>query len=211
MASIGEPGQLRALRADAAIKQSAIVEAALRLFANDPGTEMNAVARAAGVSRATLYRRFPTRDHLLAELRRHAAAASLAALQGIASRQPGERGDAAPGARLRAAVAALADLALRYKALLLDGIAGERPTDENREIRGMLTRLVQAAQESGEVRHDEVSADWIVSVISAHLTALARASHRVARSPGGLLNQLEATLFDGIGTQPAIPTSRSRP
>ena len=56
----------RALRADAQTNQDRVLEAAANLF-GDPGadTSMKAIARAAGVGVATLYRRFPTREQLI--------------------------------------------------------------------------------------------------------------------------------------------------
>ena len=55
-----------ALRADAARNREALLEAATRTFAAS-GTEpsMRAIARAAGVGIATLYRHFPTRESLV--------------------------------------------------------------------------------------------------------------------------------------------------
>ncbi len=56
----------RALRADAQLNEDRVLEAAANAF-GDPGadTSMKAIARAAGVGIATLYRRFPTREQLI--------------------------------------------------------------------------------------------------------------------------------------------------
>ena len=53
------------LRADAARNLHRIVEVAARLLGDDPHVGMAAVAGAADVSRATVYRHFPTREALL--------------------------------------------------------------------------------------------------------------------------------------------------
>jgi AcrR family transcriptional regulator len=56
------------LRADARANRAALLESAARLFAeHGPGVALEAVARDAGVSIATLYRHFPSREALVAE------------------------------------------------------------------------------------------------------------------------------------------------
>lgn len=58
-----------ALRADARRNRDAIVAAARAVFAESGlDAPLDAIARRAGVGRATLYRRFPTRDDLVAAI-----------------------------------------------------------------------------------------------------------------------------------------------
>jgi AcrR family transcriptional regulator len=55
------------LRSDARANRAALLDAAARLFAaQGPGVALDAVARDAGVSIATLYRHFPRREDLVA-------------------------------------------------------------------------------------------------------------------------------------------------
>lgn len=57
------------LRADARRNRDAILVAARNVFSEHGlGAPLELVAKSAGVGRATLYRRFPTRDHLIQEL-----------------------------------------------------------------------------------------------------------------------------------------------
>ncbi|WP_235581689.1 TetR/AcrR family transcriptional regulator [Rhodococcus sp. Leaf278] len=75
----------RKLRADASRNRARILEIAESVFARE-GVEgsMDAIAKEAGVGPGTLYRHFPTRDALLAELlstRDHALRASLDAIE----------------------------------------------------------------------------------------------------------------------------------
>jgi len=58
------------LRADAAENRARIIQAARAVIANADEVKLNAIARQAGVGQGTLYRHFPTREDLLAEVYR---------------------------------------------------------------------------------------------------------------------------------------------
>jgi AcrR family transcriptional regulator len=51
--------------------RTTILEVAHELFAKNPATSMNEVAKRAGVGAGTLYRHFPTRDELILAVYRH--------------------------------------------------------------------------------------------------------------------------------------------
>jgi AcrR family transcriptional regulator len=57
-------------RADAAENRARIVQAARAVIANSDELRLNAIAKHAGVGQGTLYRHFPTREDLLAEVYR---------------------------------------------------------------------------------------------------------------------------------------------
>lgn len=190
---VGEAGREsgRGLRADAAGNERAVLDAAAALLAQDPDVGTEEIAAAAGVSRATVYRRFPTRAELLTGLRLRAAVESHAALTAAGPAVgPADRA-------LDRVLTALAEIALRYQALFLDGLTGDHPAAEYTAIRTELTDLVTRGQREGAVA-SEPPAGWIVSVISAHLGALARASRRGLLDPSDPLAAFRATLLHGI-------------
>ena len=55
-------------RTDALRNREAVIEAALELLGEQPGASMQDIAEASEVGRSTVYRHFPTRDELFAEL-----------------------------------------------------------------------------------------------------------------------------------------------
>ncbi|MGW0606058.1 TetR/AcrR family transcriptional regulator [Streptomyces sp. NPDC002640] len=63
----------RALRADAERSVRAILEAAERVLAEEPGASMEQIAEAAGVARTTIHRRFASRQALVEALASSAA------------------------------------------------------------------------------------------------------------------------------------------
>ncbi|MFF8633901.1 TetR/AcrR family transcriptional regulator [Streptomyces pilosus] len=63
----------RALRADAERSVRAILEAAERVLAEEPGASMEQIAAAAGVARTTIHRRFASRQALIEALASSAA------------------------------------------------------------------------------------------------------------------------------------------
>ena len=104
----------RRRRSDARRNRAAIVAAAAREFGRDTDLSMGQVAAAAGVSRSTLYRHFPTRPSLEAALREDALAALRRTVETtVAEERP-------PLAVLRQLVGALVELASERRPDLLN-------------------------------------------------------------------------------------------
>src|SRR4051794_35130860 len=82
-------GTARPLRADARRNRDAILQAAHEAFEADGVlTPLDAVATRAGVGNATLYRNFPTRDDLLAEVMQVSLVAAFADADELARTLP---------------------------------------------------------------------------------------------------------------------------
>jgi TetR/AcrR family transcriptional regulator, mexCD-oprJ operon repressor len=144
-----------------------IIEAAARLLATRRSASIAEIAAAAGVSRGTIYRHFPTRDALLRAL---ADSASAEAERRLADAHletvPVEDGIA----RAARALVALGD---RYLATVQDPtIFGTR----DRAIREPLTALLRSGQADGPIRSD-VPLECLLESLLALVGACLRSGH----------------------------------
>ncbi len=137
---------------------AAIVEAAARVFAEQDGqASMGEVAAAAGISRATLYRYFPSRELLLEKL----AQVSLT-----------ETGERLAAARLEQvpipegltrAVRALVTVGDHYIVLAREHVQPDSAQFEQR-LAAPLRALLERGQAAGEIRTD-LSAAWLMEAL----------------------------------------------
>jgi AcrR family transcriptional regulator len=153
------------LRADAERNVRAIIDAAIVLLAAEPDASMERVATAAGVGRATVYRHFASREHLVRAILDRA-------LQDARDAVVGSRPDEGSAFdALGRAVTALLKVADRYR--LVRSIA---PHDEElrrraEEVGAPLTAIFERGQRDGEFRRD-VSARWAAGALGALLQAI---------------------------------------
>lgn len=153
------------LRADAERNVRAIIDAAIVLLAAEPDASMERVASAAGVGRATVYRHFASREHLVRAILDRALQDARDAVVGS---KPDE-GSALEA--LQRAVAALLKVADRYR--LVRSIA---PHDEELrrradEVGAPLTAIFERGQRDGEFRRD-LGARWAAGVLGALIQAV---------------------------------------
>jgi TetR/AcrR family transcriptional regulator, mexCD-oprJ operon repressor len=184
------------LRADAARNLHRIVEVAARMLGDDPHVGMAAIAAAADVSRATVYRNFPTREALLDAIRTQALAHSEKAL--VECRL--DEGSATEA--LRRLVHAWIEIAQRYAFTQLVGNPGLGLGDEGREDRRRafgepLAALIARGQASGEFSK-ALTPEWGARMFGATVLAGARAVEEGALPSADAADTVFYTLTKGL-------------
>jgi AcrR family transcriptional regulator len=192
------------LRADAQRNLGRILEAAQSVFA-ERGLEASVaeVAERAGVGTATIFRRFPTKDDLVAAvLERELEAIHARAAAAAASDDPG---GALAGFMTQAVETLLEDRCLCQSG---GGPLFERPRMHElvAEITASVQELLRRAQEAGAVRGDIVAED-----VAFLLNAVGRAGLPLERvAPGGWRRYLEIVL-DGLRPEGANELTHPAP
>jgi AcrR family transcriptional regulator len=166
----------RRRRADAERSVARILDAAVEALAEDQDASMSAIARRAGVVRATVYVHYPTRDALLGAVTDRAID-EVAAV--IAAADP-EHGD--PADALRRVIAAAWRTLGRYHALVAINTSthdAERLHDRHAPVLGRMLPLIERGQAAGAFRAD-VPAAWHLAMLLAVIHAASaevRAGH----------------------------------
>ena len=156
---------------------------------------MAAIADAAGLSRATVYRHFPSRDSLEEAIRAEALASARAVLNDVDTEGPAS-------AALEHAVRGLVRLGPRFGVLLRDGSSpGEEFLRQRDEALRPLREIVRRARELGAIDH-EVSEAWAYQALTALLMAAARASATTGGTADAAADAVCRTYFRGLGSGP---------
>jgi AcrR family transcriptional regulator len=158
------PGTPRRLRADAERNRAAILAAARDVFA-EQGLEapLEEIAARAGVGIATLYRRFPDRQQLVAAaLIEKIAQYAEAACQALAVPDPwaGFSGFVERICELQAADRGLSDL------LCMALPAGEHVEQLRRQANDQVVELIERAKAAGQLREDFTGEDLLLLLIA---------------------------------------------
>jgi AcrR family transcriptional regulator len=154
------------LRADAADNRARIVAAARVAVASGDEVRLNAIARQAGVGQGTLYRHFPTRDDLLAEVYREDVGELVAAAPALlAAHQP-----VAALARWLDRVADYAQVKRGVFAAVESAVSQDLAARSHGPIGEALTLLLDAGKADGTVRPDVDARDVILLI--GYLTRL---------------------------------------
>ena len=172
----------RRRRADADRSVAAILDAALEALASDPDSSMSAIARRAGVVRATIYVHFPTREALLDAVMEYAVGQVVDAMKGA---EP-ERGE--PVEALQRVLRATWRQLAQFHGLLALNTARLSAEELHRRHRPMLDQLeplVERGQAQGIFRSD-LPVSWLLAVTR---TIVHAASHEIR---GGRLPEAEA-------------------
>jgi AcrR family transcriptional regulator len=162
-ASVAPPCGPRPLRADAARNRAAIVSVARDVFA-EQGLEapLELIAARAGVGIATLYRRFPTREKLVAAaLVEKVAEYAEAARQALAAGDPwaGFAGCVERICELQAGDRGLSDL------LCMTLAADEQVEQFRRTANDLLIIVIERAKAEGTLREDFAGEDLVLLLI----------------------------------------------
>lgn len=155
-------GEPRRLRADAERNRRRLVEAATQMFC-ERGLEIGVgeIAHEAGVGRGTLFRNFPTKEHLIAAVVVDRMSESV-----IRARAALEAPD--PGLALFELIDQSIGRAAGDRALF-DAIGDTWLTNDeirvaHTEMMGVLDRLVRRAQDSGSLRSDIGAVDVLMMI-----------------------------------------------
>ena len=174
-------------RIDAALNDERIVAAARRLLTERPDAGMDQLAAAAGVGRATLYRRFSTREELLSELRAEASRAAYRAVKEARIRE-GSASEA-----LERLIGSLLEVADSFA---FAAVPEHKHVPDPKLVKPWI-ELIKRGQESGEFSR-ELSPQWWLAVIRAHFKEAA-----AALVAGGDRTEIAATttraIVDGLG------------
>ncbi len=154
------------LRADAAGNRARIITAARAAIANGGEVKLNAIARQAGVGQGTLYRHFPTRDDLLAEVYREDVGELVAAAPALlAAHEP-----LTALARWLDRVADYAQVKRGVFAAVEAGVSQGLAAHSLGPIGEALTWLLDAGKADGTIRPDVDARDVILLI--GYLTRL---------------------------------------
>jgi AcrR family transcriptional regulator len=150
-------------RADAERSITAITNAAVEALASDPDASMAAIARRAGVVRATIYMHFPTRESLLDAVM---AEATGRVAEAIRNAEPG-RGE--PKEALERVILATWMQLSEFHNILQINMRRLSAKELRRRHLPMTTQfipLLERGQQEGVFRAD-VSATWLIAVVRA--------------------------------------------
>ncbi|MFI0508300.1 TetR/AcrR family transcriptional regulator [Streptomyces sp. WSLK1-5] len=180
-----------ARRPDAARNRTRIVEAARAALAESSHVHLNEIAKRAGVGQGTLYRNFPNREALLAEVyRRDVEELVTAAPALLAEHEPQE------------ALRHWLDRVIDYAEIKRGVLAALEPTawqdlvaHSHNPIEDALAQLLDAGKRAGSIRTD-VDAHGVLLLI-AYLSRLERDEWKATARP--LMN----VILDGLRRQDA--------
>ena len=187
ISSVSPPPAGPPLRSDAQRNRERLLAAAEELFLEQGATaSLDDVARRAKVGIGTLYRRFPTREALV-------AAMCDDRLLAVAKSSEARESACGPVGALRAFVEELAAVTHVYRGLAASiGAVLKHPTNGCAATTDEGLRLLRHAQTIGKVRSD-VSIDDLICIISAAATASADTNDAAAR-----IKHLVGLFFQGI-------------
>lgn len=151
----------RRQRSDARQSIAAVIEAAVRTLGDRPDASMDEIARAAGVSRQTVYAHFPSRDALIDAVIEQATAEVADLLDGL------DLDQAPPAQALTRLLDAGWQVAARYPFLWLQpAVDPGKDADRHAPVLDRMLGIVRRGQASGDF-DASVPAHWLLSACLA--------------------------------------------
>lgn len=150
-------------RSDAVRSREAVVTAAIGVLAANPDASLTDVARAAGLSRQTLYVHFGSRDRLLSAVMRRLTDVTLRMLDEARL----EDGD--PWTALKRFLDVLGELPAQYfrvAEVAAAGLTAENSDQLHAPIKARITGLARRGQRTGDFT-SAVSAEWLAAATIA--------------------------------------------
>jgi AcrR family transcriptional regulator len=147
----------RRQRSDARQSVTAVLDAAIQVLAGRPDASMDEIARAAGVSRQTVYAHFPSRDALIDAVIAHASTEFTRLLDGL------DLEAAPPAQALTRLLDAGWQVAARYPFLWLQpAVDPGKDADRHAPVLDRMLAIVRRGQASGDF-DASVPAQWLLS------------------------------------------------
>ena len=157
----GPPARPRRRRADAEQNVTAILTAATSVLSARPDASIDDVARAAGVSRQTIYAHFPSREALLDAVVGRATAEVTAAFEAAGLQ------DAPPAEALVRLLDAGWSVSARYPFLWhLPAVTADQDRDRHGPVVERLLEIIKRGQDSGDFDRS-LQADWLLAAALA--------------------------------------------
>ncbi len=178
----------RRQRSDARQSIAAVLDAAIRALADRPDASMDEIARAAGVSRQTVYAHFPSRDALIDAVIEHASTEFTALFDGV------DLDQAPPAQALTLLLDAGWQIAARYPFLWLQpAVDPGKDADRHAPVLDRMLDIVRRGQASGDF-DASVPAHWL---LSASL-ALGRATEDEVKAGRMTIEQATQAMRQGV-------------
>jgi len=178
----------RRQRPEAAQSIAAVMDAAIQVLASRPDASMDEIARAAGVSRQTVYAHFPARDALIDAVIERGTAEFTSLLDGL------DLDQAPPAQALTRLLDAGWQIAARYPFLWLQpAVDPGKDADRHAPVLDRMLDIVRRGQASGDF-DASVPAHWL---LSASL-ALGRATEDEVKAGRMTIEQATRAVHQGL-------------
>lgn len=181
-------------RSDAERNITAIIEAALDCFTEQPHPSMATIARAAGVGRVTLYAHFPSREVLLEAVLDHAITQSGAVIDAAA---PDDGPAADAFVRVLRSSWQVLDRHRRLFEIAQRELGPVRLRRHHDPAMSHVQQLIARGQDEGIFRTD-LPMSWLVTTVYSLLHAAAEDVNKGHLQPTAAAEVLEATLMPAL-------------